>query len=145
LTIRGIKAGDIDAILAIQRASPEIAQWAPGDYSRAAAGEMAGWVAEEKGQIAGFLVARRIASDLEVLNFAVRADARQKGVGALLVGKVLDWARTFAAQKVFLEVRCSNLIAQRFYKRHAFKVTGRRLRYYSGPIEDALVLARTLT
>src|ERR1700722_9503672 len=71
VSTRAMEARDIEAILAIQSASPEIAQWTARDYSRVAAGEMPGWLTEEKNQVTGFLVARRIASDLEILNFAV--------------------------------------------------------------------------
>jgi ribosomal-protein-alanine N-acetyltransferase len=144
LSVRAIETRDINAILAIQSASPEIAQWTTRDYARVAGGEMAGWVTEEKDQVTGFLVARRIASDLEILNFAVRPDERQKGVGTLLIREAVAWGKTFAAHKAFLEVRSSNLAALRFYERQGFEVTGHRPRYYAAPIEDALVLAVTL-
>jgi ribosomal protein S18 acetylase RimI-like enzyme len=42
-------------------------------------------------------------------------------------------------------VRASNLSALRFYERHKFEVVGRRLRYYTAPVEDALLLTATLT
>ena len=53
-SIRAIENRDVDAILAIQSASPEIAQWTLWDYDRVARGEMAGWVAEENGRSRGF-------------------------------------------------------------------------------------------
>ena len=144
MNIRPIETGDLESILTIQSASPEIAQWNKWDYARVARGEMAGWVAEQGQEITGFLVARRIASDLEILNFAVRADFRKQGMGALLVEQVLAWGKTFSATRAFLEVRASNLAALRFYERHGFEVTGRRPRYYAAPIEDALTLAASL-
>ena len=140
-----MEARDTAAVLSIQSACPEIAQWTLRDYSRAAEGEMAGWVAESEdaagSSVSGFIVARRVASDLEVLNFAVAPAQRRCGVGAALLNAALAWGSTFAAEKAFLEVRVSNLAAIRFYERHGFEVTGRRPRYYTAPIEDALVLA----
>ena len=53
LNIRAMEARDIDAILAIQGASPEIAHWTLWDYNRVASGEMAGWVADEKRKSSG--------------------------------------------------------------------------------------------
>jgi [ribosomal protein S18]-alanine N-acetyltransferase len=144
VSVRAIESRDVEAILAIQSVSPEIAKWTARDYGRVAEGEMAGWVIEEGNQVTGFLVARRIASDLEILNFAVRPETRKKGAGRTLVGEALAWAKTFGAQKAFLEVRSSNLAALRFYERQGFEVTGRRPRYYAAPIEDALVLAVAL-
>jgi [ribosomal protein S18]-alanine N-acetyltransferase len=146
LTLRPLNDRDIEDVLAIQASSPEIARWTLWDYERVARGEMSGWVAEaEGGEVSGFLVARRIASDLEILNFAVRSGARRQGVGGALLDEAMRWAKTFEAQQAFLEVRVSNLAALRFYERHNFQVTGRRPRYYTEPIEDGLVLSATLS
>jgi [ribosomal protein S18]-alanine N-acetyltransferase len=140
LTIRPIESRDLEAILAIQQASPEVAQWTARDYARVVEGEMAGWVAEEKENVAGFLTARRAASDLEILNFAVSAAARRRGLGTSLLREAIGWGRKFHVEKTFLEVRASNAIALRFYERHGFQMTGRRPRYYTAPVEDALLL-----
>lgn len=144
-------ASDTAAVLEIQSACPEIAQWTLRDYTRVASGEMAGWVAEPGDTlasgpiVAGFIVARRVASDLEVLNFAVTPQSRRHGIGAALFRAALAWGATFAAEKTFLEVRVSNLAAIRFYEHHGFEVTGRRPKYYNAPIEDALVLTAPFT
>lgn len=146
----------MEAILAIQAACPEIAQWTGWDYDRVARGEMAGWVAIENSdsggegaaevgaKLAGFLVGRRLSSELEILNFAVESAWRRRGVGAALLAEVLKWAYTFEAKQAILEVRASNLAALRFYERHKFEVVGRRPRYYTAPVEDALLLTATL-
>jgi [ribosomal protein S18]-alanine N-acetyltransferase len=131
---------DVGSILAIQSASPEIAQWTKWDYDRVARGEMAGWVAEEMGEVRGFLVARHVAGDVEILNFAVSPPFRHCGVGTALLAESLEWSKTFRAQRAILEVRASNLAALKFYEKHGFKRSGRRLRYYTAPVEDALVL-----
>lgn len=144
MTIRSLEARDIDAVLAIQQACPEIAQWTAWDYSRVAQGEMAGWVAEEDGQIAGFLVARDIAKDLEILNFAVQSGVRRRGIGTSLLRTAFEWGRSFHAQKVLLEMRSSNLTALSFYERHDFIVVGRRPHYYTEPVEEALLLSAPL-
>jgi ribosomal-protein-alanine N-acetyltransferase len=146
LAIRPLDLRDIEDVLAIQAASPEIAQWTLWDYDRVARGEMAGWVQErDLGEITGFIVARRVSSDLEILNFAVRPGARRQGIGGELLGEALKWAKALHGEKAFLEVRASNLAALRFYERHGFEATGRRPRYYTAPIEDALVLRASLS
>ena len=154
----------MEAILAIQAACPEIAQWTAWDYDRVARGEMAGWVATQnsnvgaeiadedaaeligKGDVdvAGFLVARRLSTELEILNFAVESDWRRCGIGAELLTAALQWAQTFQATQAILEVRASNLAALHFYERHKFEVVGRRPRYYTAPVEDALLLTAPL-
>jgi [ribosomal protein S18]-alanine N-acetyltransferase len=145
LTIRALESRDVDSILAIQAACPEMAQWTAWDYDRVARGEMAGWVAEEDAEVAGFLVARRLSSELEILNFAVEFEWRRCGIGAKLLDAALQWAQTFQATQAILEVRASNLSALRFYASHKFEVVGRRPRYYTAPVEDALLLTAMLT
>jgi [ribosomal protein S18]-alanine N-acetyltransferase len=144
--IRLLELRDVDAILAIQSASPEIAQWTASDYTRVARGEMAGWIAhpDDEAEITGFLIARRIGGDLEILNFAVRSDVRRRGTGTELLRRSFAWAKTFGAASASLEVRAANLAALRFYQHHGFEVIGRRKQYYVSPIEDALVLRAEL-
>jgi [ribosomal protein S18]-alanine N-acetyltransferase len=43
-----------------------------------------------------------------------------------------------------LEVRAANDGALRLYHRHGFQVAGRRTRYYTNPIDDALLLTAEL-
>jgi ribosomal-protein-alanine N-acetyltransferase len=145
LDIRRVESCDVEAILAIRAVSPEIAQWTLWDYERVARGEMAGWVGEEAGQIIGFLVARQVVTDIEILNLAVRPDARRRGVGGALLAKAIAWSREFQGEKALLEVRASNLAALQFYERHHFQAAGRRTRYYTAPVDDALVLSLKLT
>jgi [ribosomal protein S18]-alanine N-acetyltransferase len=144
LSTRPLQTRDLPFIIAIQSACPEIAQWTIRDYARVIEGDMAGWVDEQKDEVAGFVVARRLSSELEILNFAVQPDWRNRGIGRALLEHTLSWGATFQGEKAFLEVRASNLAALRFYEHNGFEVTGRRPRYYSAPIEDALVLAAPL-
>lgn len=145
MQVRPVISEDIEGILFIQGQCPEIAQWSMWDYDRVAHGEMAGWICEDKAQVLGFLVARRIAGDLEILNFAVRPADRRRGIGQALLGASLEWGKSFGAAEAMLEVRASNLAALRFYERNHFEVTGRRPRYYTSPIEDALLLTASLS
>ncbi len=180
MTIRALEARDVEAILTIQAACPEIAQWTAWDYDRVARGEMAGWVAAEDraraaagvaaegavegaaevgaeagaeaeadaevgAEVAGFLVARRLSTELEILNFAVEFNSRRCGIGAALLCAALQWAQTLQATSAILEVRASPLSALRFYASHKFEVVGRRPLYYTAPLEDALLLTAPLT
>jgi [ribosomal protein S18]-alanine N-acetyltransferase len=138
--IRLLEVRDVDAILAIQSECPEIAQWTAGDYARVTRGEMVGWIALDDEGVKGFLVAREVAGDLEILNFAVRSDARRRGTGTELLRQSFAWGKSFGAASALLEVRAANLAALRFYQRHGFEVVGRRKHYYLAPVDDALVL-----
>ncbi len=120
------------------------------DAAAAPAGEVAAEVGGEAAtefadEVAGFLIARRLSSELEILNFAVESEWRRCGIGAKLLGAALQWAQSFHGTRAILEVRASNLAALRFYERHKFEVVGRRPRYYTAPVEDALLLTATLS
>jgi ribosomal-protein-alanine N-acetyltransferase len=144
LKTRLVENRDIDGILAIQTACPEIAQWTERDYEGVARGEMAGWVGEKESSVLGFVVARRVVNEIEVLNFAVSPEARGLGIGAMLLREALTWGTEFGAVQAILEVRASNVLALRFYERHNFQIVGRRARYYTEPTEDALLLTAKL-
>lgn len=135
---------DIDAVVAIQSASPQSAQWGKADYDLADRVGTLGWVAEDDKQIAGFLVARQILDEIEILNMAVLPEFRRQRIGSKLFSAALENACKQGVAKAYLEVRASNSPAIAFYKRHGFMSLGRRAQYYADPREDALVLGLQL-
>jgi ribosomal-protein-alanine N-acetyltransferase len=140
--VRIFERRDIGQVLTIQVASLEIAQWTPADYDLAGQAGMRGWVVEEEKRIIGFLVARNVLEEAEILNLAVQPESRRRGSGSLLLSEALNCFAHAGVRKTFLEVRESNAAAIAFYERHNFRITSRRLRYYRAPLEDALVLTR---
>lgn len=95
--------------------------------------------------IAGFIISRLIAGELHVNNVAVRPECRRQGIAAQLLEAVIDWGRRKHARMALLEVRAGNTAAQALYSRCGFQVTGRRRRYYSQPVEDALLMSVSLS
>jgi ribosomal-protein-alanine N-acetyltransferase len=96
------------------------------------------------GDLLGYAVAWYVADESEIANLAVAPVARRKGVGALLLDRILRAAAAFGARTVFLEVRESNEAARKLYEARAFEVAGRRVKYYRKPDEDALIMRRLL-
>jgi [ribosomal protein S18]-alanine N-acetyltransferase len=96
------------------------------------------------GPIAGYIVARETAGELHINNVAVRAEYRRRGIGAALLNRVLDEARSRKANAAFLEVRSANHAAQTLYEKCGFKAIARRVDYYSEPREDAVVMTLVL-
>jgi len=95
--------------------------------------------------IAGFIISRLVAGELHVNNVAVRAEFRRKGIAAQLLEAVIDWGGRNQATLALLEVRAGNTAAQALYSRCGFQIVGRRRRYYSQPVEDALLMTISLT
>jgi ribosomal-protein-alanine N-acetyltransferase len=99
---------------------------------------------DETDAILGYAVAWFVADESEIANLAVAPDARRRGVGAMLLDHVLGVAVSARTQSVFLEVRESNAAAQQLYVGRQFVVAGRRKAYYRKPVEDALIMRRTM-
>jgi len=94
--------------------------------------------------VLGFLILRKMGDDGELLQIAVRSAARRRGVADLLMGAMLQYASENALKSIFLEVRRSNDSAIGLYKKHGFKTVRMRKGYYNSPVEDALIMTRTL-
>ncbi|HEV8411499.1 MAG TPA: ribosomal protein S18-alanine N-acetyltransferase [Gemmatimonadaceae bacterium] len=96
------------------------------------------------GEVLGYAVAWYVADESEIANIAVAPAARHRGVGSLLLDRILRAAAEFGAHSVFLEVRESNEEARKLYEARQFEVAGKRTKYYQKPEEDALIMRREL-
>lgn len=99
---------------------------------------------EKPGLILGYGIIHVVADEAELLNIAVRSDARKNGIGTTLMNILIQEATQRGAARVFLEVRESNQDAVSLYKKHSFFEVGRRRHYYANPLEDAIVLQRNV-
>lgn len=90
--------------------------------------------------LAGYIVARLGANELHINNVAVRESYRRRGIGRDLLAQILAEGRQLGVSTAFLELRAGNAAALALYEKCGFKVTARRKKYYSEPLEDALVM-----
>lgn len=97
-------------------------------------------VAEQGGAIIGYVIARDVLDEAEVLNLGVVPARQRQGVGRTLVQRMLAQLRQGGVTTVFLEVRESNAVARRLYGSLGFADVGRRRDYYRLPTEDAVIL-----
>lgn len=101
-------------------------------------------VAEEDGFITGYGCFWFIAGEAQLVNIGVRPCCRRQGIGRMLLQKGIEEARSHGMQTMFLEVRVSNLSAQKMYETFGFKNLGLRKKVYELPIEDGYVMERAL-
>lgn len=99
-------------------------------------------VADADGSPCGLLAATALFEQTELEFVLVRSDIRRRGVGRALLEAWLVWADAGQASHARLEVRESNVAAQRLYQALGFQVHGRRASYYHHPAEDALLMRR---
>jgi ribosomal-protein-alanine N-acetyltransferase len=103
-----------------------------------------GIVARDEAQPpAGFILARAIAGEAEILTLAVDPAARRGGIGRALLAAAIGLAQADGAVSMFLEVAEDNAAALGLYARAGFVEAGRRRGYYSRP-GGAAVDARVL-
>lgn len=78
--------------------------------------------------------------EAHITNIAVHPDFRGRGLGKKLMLETMRAAISFGASSMTLEVRQSNVVAQRMYAEFGFEKQGQRRGYYSDTGEDALLL-----
>jgi len=144
-TIEPLTAADeIDAILSIEQAS-FTNPWTREMYLAELKNEGVSffYLARDKGRrIVGFCSFWRVLDELHINNLAVVPECRRLGVASALLRRVLNEAARFGIRRTMLEVRQSNTPARQLYETFGFVVAGTRSKYYTNPIEDALVLWR---
>ncbi len=146
LAIRPMRDADVDEVLAIDRQAFSL-PWTERAYrfeiqhnpnSIALVAE----VTPENGLpvVVGMAVTWVILDEAHIGTIAVRQDYRRQGIGEKLLVESLKIAAQRDATEALLEVRRSNLPAQKLYERYGFEVVGVRPRYYIDNHEDALLM-----
>lgn len=97
-------------------------------------------VMEQRGELIGYGGMWIIVDEAHVTNVAVRADYRGQGLGELLMTELQHKAVAFGADRMTLEVRVTNTVAQNLYRKLGFEPSGLRPGYYSDNNEDALIM-----
>ena len=87
---------------------------------------------------AGFWI---VAGEAHVTSIAVRETYRHQGIGELMLISLVGLALEMGAEMVTLEVRVSNINAQKLYQKCGFRQVGVRRGYYTDNGEDALIYA----
>jgi ribosomal-protein-alanine N-acetyltransferase len=90
--------------------------------------------------VTGYIVFWLVADEMHILNLAVAPDSRRRGIARRLVLAGIKHARAKGARRAFLEVRASNIAAQKLYSSLGFMGTSLRRDYYDSPVEDAVVM-----
>lgn len=154
LEIRHARVSDVEAILALERATDHAPHWPQTVYADmldtgnarrclivAQVGELIAGFAVGVIQPASYDSASSIA---ELESVAVAANARRAGIGRALCEVVIDWCRNRGATEMALEVRASSSGAISLYLGLGFEQIGRRPHYYRDPEDDAIHLRRKL-
>jgi ribosomal-protein-alanine N-acetyltransferase len=97
-------------------------------------------VAKEGDHIVGYAGLWLSLDEAHITTFAVLPEYRRRKIGERMLLSIFERAERLGAEWLTLEVRASNLPAQRLYEKYGFRPAGIRRRYYSDNNEDAIIM-----
>jgi ribosomal-protein-alanine N-acetyltransferase len=134
---------DLPEVLAIEQASFP-APWKRDHFlHEISAPHSYPFVADFDGEIAGYVCLQSLFEEAQILDIAVAAEMRGKGIALMLMECAIRTARDKGADVLALEVRSSNVPAISLYERLGFCRCGLRARYYEG-VDDAVLMEKKL-
>lgn len=90
-----------------------------------------GWMATSLDEIpVGFILARVIDDEAEILTFAVHPSVQRAGIGRSLLKELMNFLRSVNCVKIYLEVAVDNEAAISLYSSLGFTNVGMRSNYY---------------
>ena len=103
-----------------------------------------GYLAWQGDRPTGFILARDLGDEVEILSLGVLPEWRRHGIGRALLAALVAEAGRRGIAAIVLEVAADNAPARGLYVGFGFVQAGRRPRYYRRPgaTADALILRR---
>lgn len=98
------------------------------------------FVIEGNGAIIGYVGLWIVEDDAQITNIALLPAYRGYKIGEKLFGFAMSYAMQNGARRLSLEVRVSNIVAQKLYRKFGLVPGGLRKNYYPDNGEDALVM-----
>lgn len=102
----------------------------------------AAYVVAEEGRVAAYAGMLTVLDEGQIVNVATHPDYRRRGFARAALGALISHAESEGIVLLSLEVRASNSAAISLYRSEGFVAAGSRPRFYSHPVEAALVMIR---
>jgi ribosomal-protein-alanine N-acetyltransferase len=135
--IRWMIRRDMPEVLSIEQQSQDF-PWCEEEFLRVLRQRNCiGMVAEHGERVVGFMIYELHKSRLQVLNFAVAAEARRQGVGAQMVAKLVGKLSSHRRTRISLLLRESSLATQLFFRSQGFRATEVLREHFEDTAEDA--------
>jgi len=146
MNIREMVVEDIPAILEIDASSFTTPWTAEVYYNELTNNEYAKYfVVASPDDIVGYIGLWIVMDDAQVTNIAIKPAYRGYKIGEKLFGFALSYLMRQNVERLSLEVRESNKVAQNLYKKFGLVTGGIRKNYYKDDGEDALLMWVNLT
>ncbi|RKQ28325.1 ribosomal protein S18-alanine N-acetyltransferase [Oceanobacillus halophilus] len=141
IVIRDMELKDVNQVMEVEKASfttpwttdvfyQEIVDNAHAHY----------YVLEVNEKIVGYVGMWIVIDDAQITNIAIMPDYRGCKLGEKLFGFVMQMLTNIGVKRLSLEVRVSNIVAQKLYRKFGLVPGGIRKNYYTDSGEDAMVM-----
>lgn len=140
-----MSVADLHAVLAVEVEVYPF-PWTRGNFIDSLAAGYEAWLlrADDDGSVIGYCVAMLGAGEMHLLNITVAVAAQGRGHSRRMLAHLLRRCSAFGAERLWLEVRVSNVTARSVYDRLGFVTQGVRPGYYpaaAGQRESAVVMS----
>ncbi|EFM99718.1 ribosomal protein S18-alanine N-acetyltransferase [Actinobacillus pleuropneumoniae] len=138
-----INESDFDRLFEIEQAA-HLVPWSKGTLLNNQGDKYLNLKLTEQDQIVAFAICQTVLDEATLFNIAVDPNFQAKGYGKRLLSALIERLREQGILTLWLEVRESNLAAQKLYDSLGFNEVTIRKNYYptpSGKRENAIVMA----
>lgn len=142
---REMTEGDVPAIMKIESAV-YTHPWTEGIFKDCMRVGYNCWVYLRNEKLLAYGLVSVAVNEAHILNLCVSPEVQGQGLGKRMLYKLMQLAAERQGNSIFLEVRESNVVAQKLYDQEGFNRIGLRKNYYPSTDgrEDALVFAKEL-
>lgn len=148
-TFRLMQEQDLEAVIALVQEASEFAWTAKKILASLRSEHDSSYLLceQDSGQIVGYAVLHHVLDECHLLNIAILKKQQGKGLGRLLLKRLIDEVSGKSYRTMYLEVRASNQIAIRLYEGLGFIRGSVRRAYYPARNgrEDALLYSLSLS
>jgi ribosomal-protein-alanine N-acetyltransferase len=135
--VRWVLKREMPEVLSIDRRGFEF-PWLEEDFTRRLGKcNVICMVARHGENVVGFMVYEMHETRLHILKFAVCPKCRRRGVGNQMIAKLTGKLCSPSRDRILLEVRETNLVAQLFFRSVGFRATAVLRNWYEHTAEDA--------
>ncbi len=140
INIRQMEQADLDEVIQIEAAVFSV-PWTRDAFEDSLEMENTHYLVVSDGEdIVGYCGYYQAFEEANIVNVAVKAAARRKGVARTMLRRLMADGRENGVTNFVLEVRQSNVPAIRLYESLGFMEVGIRKRFYTAPVEDAKIM-----
>lgn len=143
MTLERVERAHLAAIAALEREA-FVHPWSEQALALLCTDTALGFVVMDGARAAAYGGMMCVAGEGQITNIATSPDYRRQGLAQKAMAALVAAAKERGLFEISLEVRESNAPAIALYEKFGFSTVGKRPRFYTSPVETALVMVLRL-